>query len=328
MKTDRRFRRGGPLSAALPALLAASLAGCEAPLDMSQVQREIAKPIHRFDQLKAAAVNHRRILVVGDYGTVLSTTDQGASWQRTRLPTRASLLSVAACDDGRFIAIDSVRTAWISDTEGGDWRKHPLDTRENLMSATCDPRGRFWITASYSTLLSSDDRGESWHAQSQDEDMQFTHIQWLDADRAVVTGEFGSLYRTADGGASWQRGDDIPNEFYPMAAYFKSLDEGWVGGLSGTILHTVDGGAHWTRQPVASHAPIYSLIANGERLYAAGDNGTLLRLAEGRWDAVPDLPRIFSYLITAVPVNDHELLVTGGRGNLSPVQVAVAGDKP
>ena len=86
MKTDRRFRRGGRLSAGLLTLLAASLAGCEAPLDMSQVQREIAKPIHRFDQLKAAAVNHRRILVVGDYGTVLSTTDQGQSWQRTRLP--------------------------------------------------------------------------------------------------------------------------------------------------------------------------------------------------------------------------------------------------
>lgn len=327
MKTDRRFRRGGRLSAVLLTLLAASLAGCEAPLDMSQVQREIAKPIHRFDQLKAAAVNHRRILVVGDYGTVLSTTDQGQSWQRTRLPTRASLLSVAACDDGRFITIDSVRTAWVSDTEGGNWRKHPIDTRESLMSVTCDPRGRFWITASFSTLISSDDNAASWHSTSQEEDMQLTNIQWLDADHAVVTGEFGSLFLTGDGGKSWQRGNDIPNEFYPLAAHFNSLDEGWVAGLSGTILHTADGGMHWTRQPVESHAPIYSLIASGKQLYATGDSGTLLQLVDGRWLPMPDLPHIFSYLITAVPVSEEKLLVTGGHGNISPIMVA-AGDKP
>ncbi len=328
MKTECRYRHGGGVSAALLTLLATVLTGCEAPLDLSLVEREIKKPIHRFDQLKAAAVNHRRILVVGDYGTVLSTTDQGESWQRTRLPTRASLISVAACEDGRFITIDTVHNAWVSDTEAANWQQRPLDTAESPMAVACDPQGRFWVTASYSTLLVSDDDGASWQAQSQEEDMQFTNIQWLDADQAVVTGEFGSLYVTRDGGETWERGNDIPNEFYPLAAHFASLDEGWVAGLSGTILHTADGGETWVRQPAETKAPLYSLIASGERLYATGDSGALLQLADGEWRAVPDAPRLFSYLITAVPLGEERLLVTGGRGSLSPVVIANSGEKP
>jgi len=196
------------------------------------------------------------------------------------------------------------------------------------MAVACDPRGRFWVTASYSTLLSSDDGGDNWNAQTQDEDMQLTHIQWLDADTAVVTGEFGSVYVTQDGGETWERGNDIPNEFYPMAAHFNSLEEGWVAGLSGTILYTDDGGENWQRQPADSNAPIYSLTAQGERLYATGDSGTLLALNDGEWKTVADVPRLFSYLITALPLGEDRLLVTGGRGNLSPIVIADRGEKP
>jgi photosystem II stability/assembly factor-like uncharacterized protein len=328
MKTNPQSLPGRRWSVVLVMLLGPGLTGCEAPLDLSLVEQEIKKPVHRFDQLKAAAVNHRRIVVVGDYGTVLSTTDQGTSWQRTRLPTRASLLAVASCNDGRFIAIDTVRNAWISDREGGDWRQRTLGTQESPMTVACDPRGRFWVGASFSTLISSDDGGESWQERSQDEDMLFTHIQWLDADNAVVAGEFGALYFSHDGGESWERGNDIPNEFYPMAAHFNSLDEGWVAGLSGTILYTADGGLSWDKQPADSKAPIYSLIAHDERLYATGDSGTLLQLDGSEWRSLPDLPRMFSYLITAVPVGEEKLLVTGGRGNLSPIVIADSGDQP
>ena len=58
-------------------LLALLISGCEAPLDLTLVEREIQKPIYRFDQLKAAASNHRRIIAVGDYGTVLTSPRQG-----------------------------------------------------------------------------------------------------------------------------------------------------------------------------------------------------------------------------------------------------------
>ncbi|MCU7929869.1 MAG: hypothetical protein KZQ90_03635 [Candidatus Thiodiazotropha sp. (ex Codakia rugifera)] len=301
------------------------LSGCEAPLDLALVEREIDLPIHRFDQLKAAASNHRQIVTVGDFGTVLTSVDQGESWQRTQLPSKSSLISVASCEDGSFAAIDTVRKVWITDAKGDDWQAVQLETMESPMSISCDPQGRLWVTASFSTLIHSDETRETWQEVSQQEDMQFTAIQWLDREHAIVTGEFGSLYFTQDGGESWERGSDIPNEFYPMATWFRSMDEGWVAGLSGTILHTNDRGVTWTRQTSVSNSPIYNLIPQGDRLYAVGDSGTLLQLTDNHWGRVPNAPRLFSYLITAVPQGDEKLLVMGGQGTISPIQTTSAG---
>ncbi|MBV2122298.1 MAG: glycosyl hydrolase [Candidatus Thiodiazotropha sp. (ex Ctena orbiculata)] len=324
MSNHHRTERRNPWRYTPWLLLALLISGCEAPLDLTLVDREIKKPIYRFDQLKAAASNHRRIIAVGDYGTVLTSLDKGETWQRTQLPTKSSLVAVASCEDGSFAAIDTVRKVWISDAKGSEWQATELETMESPMAVTCDPRGRFWITASFSTLIHSDENQSNWQEVSQQEDMQFTAIQWLDRDNGVVTGEFGSLYFTHDGGESWERGNDIPNEFYPMAAWFRSLDEGWVAGLSGTILHTRDRGETWQRQESVSKAPIYNLIPQGERLYATGDNGTLLQLQGDRWRRVPEAPRLFSYLITAIPQDDR-LLVMGGRGTISPIETPVEG---
>ena len=325
MNKDHRSATGKRWRAIPWLLLGGLLGGCEAPLDLTLVEREIEKPIYRFDQLKAAASNHRRIMAVGDYGTVLTSLDKGETWQRTQLPTKSSLISVASCEDGSFAAIDTVRKVWLSDDRGSDWQAVQLETMESPMAISCDPRGRLWVAASFSTLIHSDEHRANWRELSQQEDMQFTSIQWLDGDNGVVTGEFGSLYFTHDGGENWERGNDIPNEVYPMAAWFRTLDEGWVAGLSGTILHTRDRGETWQRQSSVSKAPIYSLVPQGERLYATGDNGTLLQLTGDRWERVPEAPRLFSYLITAIPQGDGRLLVMGGRGTISPIETASEG---
>ncbi|MCG7976679.1 MAG: YCF48-related protein [Candidatus Thiodiazotropha endolucinida] len=326
MNNNHRLLPGGPWRAFAWLVLGLLISACEAPLDLTLVEREIEKPIYRFDQLKAAASNHRRIIAVGDYGTVLTSLDKGKTWQRTQLPTKSSLISVASCEDGSFAAIDTVRKVWLSDAQGSDWRAQQLETMESPMAISCDPRGRFWIAASFSTLIHSDESQGNWREISQQEDMQFTSIQWLDKDHAVVAGEFGSLYFTEDGGESWERGNDIPNEFYPMAAWFRTLDEGWVAGLSGTILYTDDRGETWHRQKSVSSAPIYNLIPQGDRLYATGDNGTLLQLIGDGWEQVPEAPRLFSYLITAIPQGEERLLVMGGRGIISPIDTASGGD--
>ncbi|MCU7797046.1 MAG: hypothetical protein KZQ75_07950 [Candidatus Thiodiazotropha sp. (ex Myrtea spinifera)] len=313
----------------LPVLLMAvaltGLTACEAPLDLTQVERELKLPLHRFDQLKAAASSQKQAVAVGDFGTVLISEDRGESWRRIELPTQSSLISVTACEDGRFAAIDTVRNVWLSDQQGDHWQASQLPTQESPMAIECDPMGRLWVTASFSTLIHSDENKQNWQEISQQEDMQFTTIQWFDREHAVVTGEFGSLYFTSDSGTSWERGNDIPNEFYPMAAWFRNQNEGWVAGLSGTILYTQDHGETWNKQASVSKAPIYNLVPHGDRLYAAGDSGTLLRLNGDRWERVPETPRLFSYLITALPQGDDRLLVMGGRGTISPIALSSEG---
>ncbi|MCG7880401.1 MAG: glycosyl hydrolase, partial [Candidatus Thiodiazotropha endolucinida] len=169
MNNNHRLLPGGPWRAFTWLALGLLISACEAPLDLTLVEREIEKPIYRFDQLKAAASNHRRIIAVGDYGTLLTSLDKGKTWQRTQLPTKSSLISVASCEDGSFAAIDTVRKVWLSDAQGSDWRAQQLETMESPMAISCDPRRRFWIAASFSTLIHSDESQGNWREISQQE---------------------------------------------------------------------------------------------------------------------------------------------------------------
>lgn len=297
----------------------ALLAGCEAPLDLSKVEEELAKPVHRYDQFKALARNDAVVMAVGDYGAVVTSRDEGQSWQRHTLPDRPALVSVSACPDGGFAVLDTRRGVWLSDADGANFERREADTREVLTSVTCAPDGTLWLTGSFSTLVSSGDRGETWQETTQDEDLQFSVLQFFDADHAVVVGEFGGFMTTSDGGASWERGPDIPNEFYPLGMYFRDRDTGWVAGLGGTILATGDGGETWTEQQTPARVPLYRVVAVNGHVYAMGDSGTLLTLEEGRWVRAPNAPELLSYLIDAVRLDDGRFLVAGGGGMLKDV---------
>ena len=71
------------------------MSGCEAPLNLAGVEQELAKPIHRYDQFQAAVSNDQLMVVVGEAGTVLVSSDSGQTWQRQELPGRPALIDLA-----------------------------------------------------------------------------------------------------------------------------------------------------------------------------------------------------------------------------------------
>jgi photosystem II stability/assembly factor-like uncharacterized protein len=295
------------------AAMVVCLLGCEAPLNLSGVDQELAKPIHRYDQFQAAARNDQLMVVVGDAGTVLVSADNGLSWHRQELPERPALIDVALCADGRFVALDTLRRVWLSDRSATDWQAHPIETMEAVMALTCDEQSQIWVVAGFSTILSSSDGGGSWNENSFDEDAQLTSVQFIDDSVAYITGEFGMVLKSNDGGASWARATDLPGEFYPEAAHFIDAERGWAVGLNGAILHTSDGAESWQSQDSGINMPLYGITGVGETLYAVGENGIVLRYGAGSWQALPHENNILSYL-RAASANNDSLLVAGGNG--------------
>lgn len=310
--------KGRRLAVALLAV-SAVVAGCEAPLDLSRVEKEIQKPVHRFDQFKALARNQDVVMAVGDYGVAALSDDNGRSWERQVLPDRPTLISAGTCPDGSFAVLDTRRDVWLSDPRGRNFERRDVDTRESLTSVTCAPDGTLWLTGSFSTLVYSRDRGETWKSVTQDEDLQFSVLQFFDDKDGVAVGEFGAFMYTTDGGESWERGADIPNEFYPLGMYFRDRQTGWVAGLGGVILATVDGGESWAEQETQTRVPLYRVVPVNGHVYAMGDSGTLLQLDGERWIQAPNAPELLSYLIDAVKLEPGRFLVAGGNGMLSDV---------
>ena len=301
-----------PLLLGLLGLLA--LGGCEAPLNLQKVGQEQDKAIHRFDHMKAMAASESHVVAGSDAGVLLVSDHAAAQWQRVQLPTKAAILSLTACPNGRFTAVDTRHTLWVSNAQAQDWQAKPIDTTESLMGLGCDAENRVWVGASFSTLLSSEDFGETWQSVSMDEDLQFTVLSFAQGQR-FAAGEFGTLMVSEDG-EQWQAVEPIPNELYPMGLHFANAQQGWVSGLGGTIYYTADGGNSWERQEAEASAPLYNFVAMGERLFAVGDNGTLLERNGDQWQRVPNFTPIPTYLVDGVGLSDGRLLLAGGGGTV------------
>jgi len=292
------------------------IVGCEAPLDLQGVEQVSKMPVKRFDRFQSVAKQGDTIVVVGFNGTVLVSNDGAEQWKRQDLPGALDLIDVAACSDGSFAALDATRKLLISTDGGNSWDAKNIDTEESVTTLTCGPDNKLWVGGSFTSIYSTEDRGDSWQFSSLDEDAMFTSIQFLDEDYGVATGEFGIVMVTKDGGETWEFGPSMPNDFYPESTLFLNYDNGYAVGLNGKILKTIDGGASWTYEDSGTEAPLYGMTMHGDDLYVVGEGGIMLCLKDDHWEQVQHGKPVRSYLRSALPINDQQLLIAGGAGAL------------
>lgn len=305
---------------ALLSLAAAGvLTACESPLNLKGVEATQSTQIRRSDLFQDAASSDKVLLVVGNHGLVLRSVDAGTTWSRQELPGWPSLIEITACPNGQFAALATEGQVLVSADDGQTWVSNPIQTEESPQGITCDPQNRLWVVGSFTTIIVSDDAGQNWDDRSIGDDMILTTIQFIDADHAMIFGEFGFNVHSADGGETWTPGEPLPDEFYPQDTHFRDLDTGWVAGLAGQILHTADGGQTWALQDTQTLVPIYSLAGIDADIYAAGGEGTLLKLYGDSWRRVDygESVRLFLRVIHAA--GDDRLLIGGAAGALYAV---------
>ncbi|RUP78432.1 glycosyl hydrolase [Alteromonas sp. KS69] len=278
---------------------------------MDKVNYQHEQAMQRTDFYQAFASNDNVAVLVGNSGVVLSSID-GATWERTVLSGQPSFLAVDTCPDQRFIALSFDNHIWVSSPTGDDWVPIKVDSAEQLITIDCAPNGKWWVAGGFSTFLSSSDKGQSWQSNTLEEDAIITDVVFLSEQEAVATAEFGMFVVTEDGGNTWQVSGFMPAEFYPHAAYFTSIAEGWVAGLNGFIYYTKNSGNTWHKQSADSTVPIYQFQEIDGVLFALGDNATVLKLTGDQWKTVQP-PSAPVYLRAALYFK-QKLLVAGGRG--------------
>lgn len=317
----RSLLRSSLLRAATVAVLAVVVAGCQAELDLSKVEAQQKEPIQRYDRFQAIAQNDNVLVVVGSDGAVIVSDDKGETWKRTVLPAPAQMLEVDVCPDQSFVALDFEGHLWKGDARGENWQAVEIQSPEIMMDVACDPKGRIWVVGAFSSILSSANGGQSWDDQSLGEDLIFTEFLMFPDGHGYVFGEFGRALETSDGGKTWTDLPPLPNEFYPMATYFRSPKEGWIGGLGGVILATSDGGKTWREQESEVGTPIYGIASHGGSVYAASTQGVLLKLTGDRWVTQSYPNRTYAYLRGLASLDSSTVLAVGGGGSVLRIKL-------
>lgn len=229
----------------------------------------------------------RRGWIAGDSGTVLRTTDEGATWVSQTIATKASIsdISFRTKDDGCLVAGASV----ICTTDGGArWRETTKFNAANFDGLT----------------------------------PELTSLTFANKRRGIIV---GSLVRrdavldslvllTEDGGATWRR-IVVPTKNELIDVDFAGDERAWIVGAGGTILRTEDGGRAWTSQTSGTRVVLYSVeFRNNRNGWAVGAGGTILRTKSGgeTWSAASSNVR--STLLGVRFTSDEDGCIVGRGG--------------
>jgi photosystem II stability/assembly factor-like uncharacterized protein len=213
------------------------------------------------------------------YGTLVRTTDGGATWRGV------SWSELAFADDVVFSDADH---GWAashddpytpeggviakSDDGGASWKSvhrvagdgEPTElaaptashcyvlqrhrSRPTLRLFATSDGGRTWSRRSLPSAISR--AGWDGHPQPS---MAFPRPQtgWL-------AGEAGQVFKTRDGGKTWRRQRSRTTRSLTDVC-FVDVRFGWISGERGVLLTTRDGGAHWRRQASGTSARLHTV---------------------------------------------------------------------
>ena len=233
------------------------------------------------------------VIVVGDAGTILRTTDGGSSWESIPSGTSEVLNSISIINNSTAVITGNAGTILRTTDAGSTWSSVTSNVSDNLLSVSFN--GSNGLAGGTSqTIIYSTDAGASWTtSQTGFFGGGFWGVQMLDADNAFVAGEnsiFQPLFGwSTDGGQNWDYTAYYlsSNEGRLYGIHFFDLNNGvaaasvWTG--EGAIALTTDGGANWNTLPFVNDA-LYSLSfpANQTDIgYAAGMNGIIVKSTDG-----------------------------------------------
>jgi photosystem II stability/assembly factor-like uncharacterized protein len=193
--------------------------------------------------------------VVGDMGTILKSTDAGATWSPLTSGTSTTLHGIYFLDPNDGVAVGDSGTILRTTDGGGAWQNVTSGVGDDLRAVSFS--GANGICAGGSeTVLYSTDSGASWQvSQSGFFSPGFLGAQMLSPTIGFVAGQnsiFQSLLgNTTDGGVSWnfQPFYFEGNEGGSNDVFFFDQNTGLVSWSvfdgRGAIARTTDGGINW-----------------------------------------------------------------------------------
>ncbi|MFI5253452.1 MAG: YCF48-related protein, partial [Bacteroidota bacterium] len=200
--------------------------------------------------------------VVGEWGTILSTTNGGSTWSPQVSGTKENLLAVQFQDLMNGIIVGtSGTTLWTSDG-GNTWNQSYSGATVAFRSLVYLPFYGYLAVGDYGTMLLTLDGGLTWRVLSSGVSSKLTSIVFSpDSRTGLAVGWEGTILRTTDWGYSWNQISYSPNWRFYSVSFGDNSHAAIIGknSLDGTsiYLYSIDKGLSWT-QPAYPPNPMNS----------------------------------------------------------------------
>jgi photosystem II stability/assembly factor-like uncharacterized protein len=207
---------------------------------------------------------------VGDVGTILHTTDGGASWQKQASGTQQRLDAVRFKDPLHGWALGTSLALYTVD--GGVTWASGTGIVDRPLSVDCSTVTTCFVGYGYSIASKTTDGGRTWN------DVTFPfavgRFQFFDSQKGIASGP-GGVLTTNDGGATWSPRPGTHGGF------FVNQQVGW-SVIGATAEHTTDGGASWQAQTLPPDTWVYaSTFVDAKTGWGVGSEENIVHTADG-----------------------------------------------
>jgi photosystem II stability/assembly factor-like uncharacterized protein len=226
--------------------------------------------------------------VVGDMGSVFTSTDGGVTWTDIHgtLPSDylnkhfygASFINASA---GWIVGEPGIDPGILITPNGGaTWSSQGTGVVTGILKDINNAGSLIAWTVGLGTdgtsgnIFNTTD-GINW-AQVYSSTYGLNKIQSIDGTNLYAVGNHGTVLRGSSIGTVW-----IPKTIYTSSdlndLYFSDILNGWVVGNDGTLARTSDGATTWTKTIVAPGVNLKAIEFKDSTGFIAGDNGRIYR---------------------------------------------------
>ena len=230
-------------------------------------------PLPQGNNLRGASlVNANTGTLVGDYGTIVRTTDGGNNWTIQSSGTTQTLWGVSFTDANNGSAVGENGTILRTTDGGAHWMPQTSGTVLNLRAVSFTDGNSGTAVGEGGVILKTTNGGSTWVPQSSGTAETLFGVSFSDSNTGTaVGGTFGKseIFRTTDGGEHWIPQANPGTEFL-FDVSFTDTNNGTAVGDHGTILRTTDGGSSWVPQTSGTTKTLYGVS------FTDTNNGTVV----------------------------------------------------
>lgn len=221
--------------------------------------------------------------VVGNAGTILTTTDGGKTWVALTTGTSVNLRSVHFADANNGFAAGANKTI-IKTTNGGlTWNVVNAGGQYSFYGIHFPADSTTGYTVGKTGMVKTTNGGATWSALTIASSDVFYTVHFTDTNTGYAVGDAGKILKTTDGGATSSTLTSGTTQTLYSVHFPVDANTGYVVGCGGTILKTTNGGTTWTPQisgtAICLNAVHFPKDANTG--YVVGEGGVILKTTDG-----------------------------------------------
>jgi photosystem II stability/assembly factor-like uncharacterized protein len=232
-------------------------------------------------------VNELTGWTVGEYGTILRTTDGGINWTLQSSGTIETLTGVSFTDSDYGTAVGGPGTILRTTDGGTTWTEQLSGTTEWLEGVSFTDSVNGTAVGFLGKILRTTNGGTTWTSQSSSTTTEWLKaVSFTDSDNGTAVGRNGTIIRTTDGGTTWTVQPSGTTHAFDGVSFTDSDNGTVVGGFSNPVIsyifRTTNGGTTWTSQVIGITGMFTGVsFTDANNGTVVGLGGAILRTTNG-----------------------------------------------